>query len=52
MEAMGRLWEAYVSKIVALRHKMMALASRWVQLSVQHGHATRVFKSVKILLVL
>ena len=42
MEAMGRLWAAYVSKIVALRHKMMALASRWGEVSVQHDHATRV----------
>ena len=52
MEAMGRLWGAYVSKIVALRRKTMALASRWGQLSVQHDRATRVFKSVKILRVL
>ena len=52
MEAMGHLWEAYVSKIVALRHKMIALASRWGQLSVQLHHATRVVKSVKIRLVL
>ena len=41
MEAMGRLWEAYGSKIAALRHKMMALASRWGQVSVQHGCAKR-----------
>ena len=40
----GRLWEAYVSKIVALRRKTTALASRWGQLSVQHDRATRVFK--------
>ena len=42
MEAKGHLREAYGSMIVALSHKMMALASRWGQLSVQHDHATRV----------
>ena len=41
MEAMGRLWEANGSKIVALMHKLMALASRWGEVRVQHGHATR-----------
>ena len=41
MEAKGRLWEAYGSMIVALRHKMMALASRWGQVSVHHGYAKR-----------
>ena len=39
MQAKGRLWEAYGSMIVALRHKMMALASRWGQVSVHHGYA-------------
>ena len=42
MEAKGRLWEAYGSMILALRHKMMALASRWGEVSVQHDYATRV----------
>ena len=42
MEAKGHLWEAYGSMIVALRHKMIALASHWGQVSVHHGYAKRV----------
>ena len=41
MEAMERLWGAHGSKIAALKHKMMALASRWGQVSVHHGYAKR-----------
>ena len=46
MEAKGRLWEAYGSMIVALRHKMMALVSPWGQVSVHHGYAKRFFIKV------
>ena len=52
MEAKGHLWEAYGSLIVALRHKMMALASHWGQVSVHHGYAKVFYKSIKILRVL
>ena len=52
MEALGRLWAAYVSKIVALRHKMIALASHWGQVSVQHACANDVYKIIKIFRVL